>query len=263
MKFDLISDLHEDFWNQDQQVRWEGIGTSLVAVVLGDVSRDPEVTYKTVVDISKYYKYVIFVDGNHEHNNQCDIQEHNQLMRQRFNKYHNIQYLNRNAIVVDGVAFVGVNGWWTFDFMEPEISREDCYWYFASNFIYSEPFMQEVMDTARQDATTMCEIVAKLTMDSAVNEIVILTHTAPFNKFMDVQQPQHPAHYSRCGSSYLSKIIDFDINNKINIWCFGHVHQEFDEVINGIRYICHPRGRLDDSPQNIFYYPKLIDSIKD
>ena len=263
MKFDLISDLHEDFWNQDQQVRWEGIGTSLVAVVLGDVSRDPEVTYKTVVDISKYYKYVIFVDGNHEHNNQCGIQEHNQLMRQRFNKYHNIQYLNRNAIVVDGVAFVGVNGWWTFDFMEPEISREDCYWYFASNFIYSEPFMQEVMDTARQDATTMCEIVAKLTMDSAVNEIVILTHTAPFNKFMDVQQPQHPAHYSRCGSSYLSKIIDFDINNKINIWCFGHVHQEFDEVINGIRYICHPRGRLDDSQQNIFYYPKLIDSIKD
>lgn len=263
MKFDLISDLHEDFWQENRDINWEGIGTSLLAVVLGDVSRDPEVTYRTVVDISKYYKYVLFVDGNHEHNNQCGLQEHNLIMKQKFNKYHNIQYLNRGAIVIDGVAFVGANGWWTFDFMEPEISREEAYWYFASNFILSEPFMQEVVSTARDDASSMCEMVAKLTTDSEVNEIVILTHTAPFNRFNDVAQPQHPAHYSRCGSSFLPRVLDFDINNKIKLWCFGHVHQEFDDVIDNVRYVCHPRGRHDDSPQNLYYYPKMIDTIKD
>lgn len=258
MKFDLISDLHKDFWNHTDQVQWDGIGTSLLAVVLGDVSFDINETYKTIVDISKHYKYVIFVDGNHEHNNQCGFQEHNRWLKNELSKYHNISFLNRNAIVLDGVAFVGANGWWTFDFMEPEISREDAYWYFLSNSIYSEPYMQEVIHTAREDASIMCEIVAKLTVDSSVSEIVMLTHTAPFHKFVDVQQPQHPANYARCGSSFLLKILDFDINSKIKNWCFGHVHQEFDEVIDDIRYICHPRGRQDDSPQNLFYYPRMI-----
>ena len=258
LKFDLVSDLHNDFWNEEDRINWEGIGTSLVAVVLGDISRDVSDSYKTIVDISKHYKYVIFVDGNHEHNNQCGIQAHNQQLKNELSKYHNISFLNRNAIVLDGVAFVGANGWWSFDFMEPEISREEAYWYFASNNIYSEPFMHELLQCAREDAHIMCEIVAKLTVDPSVKEIVILTHTAPFNDFMDVEQPQHPAHYTRCGSSYLNKILEFDINGKINTWCFGHVHQEFDNERNGIRYICHPRGRKDDMPQNLIYYPKMI-----
>lgn len=260
MKFDLVSDLHKDFWNENEQVNWEGIGTSLVNCVLGDISFDPNITYKTIVDISKHYRYTIFVDGNHEHNTQCGFQEHNQQLKNELSKYQNIIFLNRSAIVIDGTAFVGANGWWTFDFMEPEISREDAYWYFLNNNIFSDPFMQEVVQTAREDAQILCEIVAKLTADVAVNEIVILTHTAPMKDFIDFDNfDQHPAHFTRCGNSHLLKVLDFDINSKIKTWCFGHVHQEFDQVIDGIRYVCHPRGRKDDCPQNLFYYPKMIE----
>lgn len=258
MKFDLISDLHLDFWGDNENINWDGLGTSLVAVVLGDISYDISRSYKTIVDISKHYKYVIFVDGNHEHNNQCGFQEHNQQLKNELSKYQNITFLNRNAIVIDGTAFVGANGWWTFDFMEPEISREEAYFYFLNNGHYSDPLLYEIFHTAREDAHYMCEVVAKLTTDPGVAEIVVLTHTAPFNKFNDVKQPQHPAHFSRCGSSFLPKILDFDINSKIKNWCFGHVHQEYDEIIDGVRYVCHPRGRKDDSPQNLFYYPKMI-----
>lgn len=258
MKFDLISDLHREFWEENEQIKWDGIGTSLLAVVLGDISYDPNVTYNTIVDISKHYKYVIFVDGNHEHNNQCGFQEHNQQLKNELSKYQNISFLNRSAIVLDGTAFVGANGWWTFDFMEPEISREEAYEYFLNNSLYSEPFMYEVYQTAKDDVKILSDIVAKLTVDPAVNEIVMLTHTAPFNKFMDNLQAQHPAHFSRCGNSMLPKVLDYDSRRKIKTWSFGHVHQEFDQVINGVRYVCHPRGRKDDMPQNLFYYPKMI-----
>ena len=258
MKFDLISDLHNNFWPDNARIKWDGMGTSLIAVVLGDINFDPEDTYRTVVDISKHYKYVIFIEGNHEHNNQCGFQEHNHLMRQQFSKYHNIQYLNKNAIVIDGVAFVGANGWWSFDFMEPDISRDDAYLYFVNNNIYSDAFLQEVWQTAIDDARVMGEIVHKLTADPGVNEIVMLTHTAPLKTFMDLIIEQHPANYARCGSSFLPKVLDHDINNKIKTWCFGHVHQSFDQIIDDIRYVCHPRGRQDDSPQNLFYYPKMI-----
>ena len=259
MKFDLISDLHNNFWPETSRLNWEGLGTSLVAVVLGDVNFDVEDTYKTIVDISKYYKFVIFIDGNHEHNNQPNIQEHNSFMRQRFKKYQNIQYLNRNAVVIDGVAFVGANGWWTFDFMEPDISKEQVYEYFLNNNIYSETFMYELYNTAQEDSFMLGEIVTKLTVDPAINEIVMLTHTAPLKKFMDFEIKQHPANYARCGNSTLLNVLQNDINKKIHTWCFGHVHVDFDEKINNIRYVCHPRGRQDDSPQNLFYYPKMIE----
>jgi Icc-related predicted phosphoesterase len=119
--------------------------------------------------------------------------------------------------------------------------------------------MQEVVHTAREDAIIMSEIISKLTTDSGVSEIVILTHTAPLKQFMDFNLPQtHPAHFSRCGSSFLPNILQLDINKKAHTWCFGHVHQDFDVTIDNIRYVCHPRGRKDDSPQNLFYYPKMI-----
>ena len=262
MRFDLVSDLHKDFWEDDEQVNWEGLGTSLVNCILGDISFDSNITYSTIVDISKHYKFTIFVDGNHEHNNECGFQHHNQQLKNELSKYQNIVFLNRSAIVIDGIAFIGANGWWTFDFMEPELTREEAYWYFISNNIYSDPFMQEVMQSAREDAQILSEIIAKLTVDDAVMEIIILTHTSPLKEFMDFDNfpNQHPANFSRCGSSYLPGILKFDTNKKIRTWCFGHVHQEFDQVVDGIRYICHPRGRKDDCPENLVYFPKMIET---
>jgi hypothetical protein len=259
MKFDLASDLHKEFWDPTEQIKWDGIGTSFLAVVLGDISFDINETYKTIVEISKHYKFVIFVDGNHEHNNECGFQQHNQQLKSDLGKYQNISFLNRSAIVLDGTAFVGANGWWTFDFMEPDISKNEAYEFFLHNNIFSEPFMYEVYSSARDDALVLGEIISKLTVDPAVNEIVMLTHTAPLKRFTDFVNPQHPVHFSRCGNSYMNNILNFDIGKKIKTWCFGHVHQDFDEVIDGIRYICHPRGRKDDMPHNVYYYPKMIE----
>jgi predicted phosphodiesterase len=162
MKFDLISDLHLDFWGDNENINWDGLGTSLVAVVLGDISYDISRSYKTIVDISKHYKYVIFVDGNHEHNNQCGFQEHNQQLKNELGKYQNITFLNRNAIVIDGTAFVGANGWWTFDFMEPEISREEAYFYFLNNGHYSDPLLYETNVSSEIESAISLRISAIL-----------------------------------------------------------------------------------------------------
>lgn len=257
-KFDLISDLHNDTWSQNDKINWEGLGTSLVAVVLGDVSNNIDDTYETVVDISKYYKYVVYVDGNNEHNGQLNIQERTYLLKNKLSKYHNISVLNRGAIIIDGVAFVGANGWWTFNFCEPDISREECYLYFLQHGYYGQEFISEVLKTAKDDATILCEIVSKLNTDPAVKEIVMVTHTSPFKNFNYIPEGYHPANYGRCGSSFLSTVFGFDPKEKIKTWCFGHLHTEIDQTIHGIRYICHPRGRSEDSPSNKFYYPKLV-----
>ena len=147
-----MSDLHNNFWPESAKINWEGKGTSLMAVILGDINFDLDETYKTVVEISKYYRYVIFIDGNHEHDNNIGINQRGRQIKQKFKKYQNIQYLNRSAVIVEDVAFVGANGWWSYDFMEPDISKEEVYEYLLNNNVYSESFMYEVYQCAKEDA---------------------------------------------------------------------------------------------------------------
>ena len=74
MHVDLYSDLHDNWWSKDKLLNYRGLGTSLVAVVAGDISNDWDYTYATLVEMARCYRHVIFVDGNHEHNHQMDIE---------------------------------------------------------------------------------------------------------------------------------------------------------------------------------------------
>jgi hypothetical protein len=195
------------------------------------------------------------VDGNHEHNNQCGIQDHNRQLRQELSKYQNISFLNRSAIVIDGVAFVGANGWWTFDFAEPEISRENV-WHQMLTQGFTDILQSEILLTAKEDAQTLVNIIKNFDADPNIKDIVIVTHTAPMKRFNFCKPTAHPANVARSGSSLLTQCLQYDTNRKIRAWCFGHVHHEIDIEIAGVRYVCHPRGMPDEGRE--IYYPKLI-----
>ena len=63
---------------------------------------------------------------------------------------------------------------------------------------------------------------------------------------------------SKTYNSNMKDVLSFDTNKKISTWCFGHYHNLVcDEIINGVRYICNPRGRPDDT-MFTNYYPKLV-----
>ena len=42
---------------------------------------------------------------------------------------------------------------------------------------------------------------------------------------------------------YLNSIIK---SNKLSHWLFGHTHYDIYNKIDGVEYICNPRGRPDD-----------------
>jgi hypothetical protein len=256
MHFDLCSDLHENFWPPEQNLKWEGLGTSLVAVVAGDISIDWDYSYKKLIEISKHYRHVIFVDGNHEHGYQPHLHKHCAEFQQKINQHNNITFLHKNVIILDDTAFVGCNGWWTYDFGMPETSVVECWNFLVANG-YNEEKMAEIMAIAKIEARNLYSQVETFNDDPRINNIIVVTHTAPLHRFRFVPENLDQKHLGRSGNSLMQTVLLANTNKKIKAWCFGHEHCEIDEIVDGIRYICHPRGRPEEGIGNV-YFPKLI-----
>ena len=247
--------MHNNFWPDADQLAWSGLGTSLVCVIAGDVSRSWQETFDHVVSISKHYRHVIFIEGNHEHDMQPHIKYNCDQLYEKFKQYSNITYLHKGSIILDNTAFIGCNGWWTFDFAEPEISREQVWNHMLSQG-FTDMYQSEILLSAKEDAQTLVNIIKVFDQDPNIQNIVVVTHTSPLKRYSWIPHGADPANIARCGSSLLTQCLQHNTNGKIKTWCFGHVHQEIDEVISGIRFVCHPRGMPAEGRQ--IYYPKLI-----
>lgn len=208
-----------------------------------------------MVKISCHYRHIVFIEGNHEHDMQPHMKFNADMLYEKFKQYNNITYLHRGSIILDSTAFIGCNGWWTFDFAEPEISREEV-WHQMLTQGFTDMLQSEILLTAKEDAQTLVNIIKQFNDDPNIKDIVIVTHTAPMKRFNFCKPTAHPANVARSGSSLLTQCLQYDTNRKIKAWCFGHVHHEIDIEIAGIRYLCHPRGLPDEGRE--IYYPKLI-----
>ena len=257
MQFDLYSDLHDNWWSKDKLLNYRGLGTSLVAVVAGDISNDWDYTYATLVEMARCYRHVIFVEGNHEHNHQQDIEANCAAFQEKLRNHNNITYLYKSCIVLDDTAFVGCNGWWTFDFCEPEISTTQC-WESLIDTTYTEKLQSEIFIQAKMDAKILYDQVETFNNDPRISNIVVVTHANPIKKFRYITLSMEQYHLGRTGNSLLSLCLNANTHKKIRTWCFGHVHRQYDEIIDGIRYVCNPRGREEENIGSV-YFPKLIE----
>lgn len=122
MKFDLVSDLHDDHWDQGR-LDWAALKIADGAIVAGDISDDPEETVAELARMAQVYKTVLFVDDNHEHQRSFpDIDSPVELLSERLKAIPNVHYLTDGPWVGDGVGVVGRNGWWDYRIAEPRVA---------------------------------------------------------------------------------------------------------------------------------------------
>lgn len=261
MQFDLISDLHVDKWEEKHRINWEGLGTSLVCVIAGDVCSNLDIVYNTVTEIADHYKHVIYTDGNHEHANMTDINQRREYIGNKFKKHRNITYLYRNTIILDNTAFIGSNGWFSYDFGEPFCSKEECFHYELTELGKSQELLFEQWEMALEDSTFLSNAVEICSKDNTVDDIVVVTHTLPTPKLAWFPPDGKYATMGTQGNSNLEDVLRRDRNNKIKTWAFGHVHTPIDRVINGVRYVSNPRGIPSHQGSQTIYYPKMIKSL--
>ena len=254
--FDLISDLHIETWDSFD---WTGQATSPYCIVAGDVARDRDVLRQTLQHLGTCYQGVFYIDGNDEHRHTLDnLGDSYQFLDRTLDNIKNVIYLQDNVVIINGVAILATNGWWSYD-MDPALDYDQSQQWYQDRMKTISSTADAITGLAFNDATYMINSVRKLQTHQDVRAIVVVTHTVPapwiVNHDIDLVDTWR---FNCMGNPHMQLVIDEDTENKIHTWCFGHYHKSVDRDLHGIRYVNNCRGRGDTEWSQSVYYPKRI-----
>lgn len=255
--FDLISDLHVETWDKSD---WTGQATSPYCVIAGDVSRDHELVAQTLDHLNQCYAGVFYIDGNDEHRWQLeDLGASYRSLKNKIKSIDRVVYLQDNVVIINGVAILATNGWWSYEF-DPLIDYDQSQAWYRDHSQSTQSSADAITGIAYNDAAYLTNSVKKLQKHLEVKSIVIVSHTlpAPWLCNHDPDLANTPR-FNTMGNSHLQLALDEDTERKIKVWAFGHYHRSVDRDLNGIRYVSNPRGRGDTPWSQSVFYPKRIE----
>lgn len=255
--FDLISDLHVDTW---ADFDWSAQATSPVCVVAGDVAVDPQLLKKTLTHLGQNYQAVFYIDGNDEHRNHLEnLGTSYKRLVDTVSNIKNVVYLHDQVVVINGVAFLATNGWWSFNWAS-QFSVDHCMSSLQDYYNISNDATRSMLAYAINDSEYLERSLLRLQTHQDVKKIVVITHTVPLGEF--VQHDPWLANTYRINTgvnSYITQGLKADTESKAKVWCFGHFHQSVDQVVDGVRYVCNPRGRTNTDWCRDPYFPVRIE----
>lgn len=255
--FDLISDLHVETW---PSFDWTGQPTSPYCVVAGDVSRDHDQVVETLTHLGKCYAGVFYIDGNDEHRNHLeDLGASYKNLKNRIEDIKGVVYLQDNVVIINGVAIIATNGWWSYDF-DPIVTYEESQSWYQDYTNSSQSAADSITGVAYHDAAYLSNSIKKLQTHQEVKRIVVVSHTLPSAWLCshDLDLADHPR-FNCMGNPHLQLALNEDTENKIGVWAFGHYHRPVDREFAGIRYVSNPRGRGNTPWSQPAYYAKRIE----
>jgi len=252
VEIDLVSDLHIDQWSQmtnkypcgpikNAPMKWETPDRPSILIVAGDISDNLKISLDYLDSISMYYDHVLFVDGNHEHVYEYpNLLEHQDIFYQtKILENNKLIYLPIQDYVVKDTVIIGYCGWWNY-------SHGHTSGYFTNwieklnNPIMEKEFFKNVKLRSLEEYRLLQDKLNHYENRKDINQIIIVSHTVPLMEFCDKISTEFNSWFFNIRS------------NKLKYWFFGHTHHAFDKTINGIRYICHPRGRPEDHDRVVY-----------
>jgi hypothetical protein len=202
---------------------------------------------------------VFYIDGNDEHYNYLEDlgSSYSDLVR-RIKRIPNVVYLQDNVVIVDGIAILGTNGWFGFDF-DLGIDPEQVDQWVQEKYNMSAAATKSIARMSNTDASYMIASVQKLQRHADVQKIVMVTHTVPDPALIahDIELEGH-MQFNTMGNRLMMQAMAADTENKLHTWCFGHYHGPVDQTRSGIRFVNNCRGRGDTPYSKSVYYPQRI-----
>ena len=176
----------------------------------------------------------------------------------RVNSIKNVVYLQDNVVVVDGVAILGTNGWWGYDFDSGINPEQSVMWHMEKENL-SHHVINSMRRMATTDANYLIQSVKRLQTHIDVKKIVIASHTVPDPSLIEHDiELNGSLKFNIMGNRFLQHALAVDTEKKIHTWCFGHYHGSIDQNRNGIRYVNNCRGRGNGKYRNYAYHPLRI-----
>ena len=237
------SDLHTEY-NQ-LEVNRDGSQRAKFLLLAGDIASQQGLE-STLRDLSDLAEHVIYVPGNHEYYGHS-IVEVDSYISQLQMKLDNFYMLQKTALFIDGIRFVGCTLW--SDMLNGDWRVMDTMRRYGDDF-------KKIVNASGDDYITPEELVL-LNADHSLwlkrelerpnqHKTVVLTHFAPS---INCRDPRYPI-----GDPVARYMCNSQLENLINygywdLWVYGHIHHEFDEKVGeDRRMICHPRGTKNTTP---------------
>lgn len=226
--FDIISDLNLP---AGEKINWEDKATSLYCLISGNISEDVPTVQSTLKTLSGFYQGVFYIDGSLDHITVTRRKDRQEEITKICEKIKNVVYLYDNVVVVDGVALVGINGWY-------------------GNYIPENTMSEiELMVANHEDTSYLMSTISKLQLHIDVRKIVILSSSVPSNKLFYGEIPKTYSNFT------LEDCIAKDTEKKVSHWVFGSTEKIVDTVFGDINYVNNPKFTRNP------YYPKRIEVI--
>lgn len=225
--FDIISDLN---LTTESKFDYEGKATSLFCIVVGNISSDMIVLHHTLKHLSKFYQGVFFIDGELENANFADRDSRIQEIHSICSGYKNIVYLHNNVVVLDGIAIIGINGWYN------DVS------------LYTEEDKFQAKCLKYDDMVYLERTIEKLQIHPDVKKTMIVSSSVPYKELYYGEAP------ILIDDTPLNYCLNKDTQSKIVRWVFGSYGKIVDTLSYGINYLNNPlTGNLSS------YYPKRVE----
>ena len=243
MKLHILSDLHTEFADFDLPET-----DADVIVLAGDIG----VGTGGLEWLSRQQRGrpIVYVPGNHEFYRH-DLSLIDELRKRTLSDVH---LLDNQAVVLDGIRFLGSTLWTDFDLFG-ETSKwlslqraRQCMNDFAVIRRGGRPFTPadsiELHESSRK-------WLGEKFAESFDGRTVVVTHHAPSVRSV-------PARFSTdlLTPAFASDVEGMLDGSRVSVWIHGHMHDSADYSINGTRVICNPRG-YPGEPSGRLFNPAL------
>lgn len=208
--FDVISDLN---LTSEESFNWEGKATSLYCIVAGNISEDLRTIHQTLAHLGKFYQGVFYISGSLEEKN-SESEKRNRDIAKVCRTIKNVAYLYNHVVIVDGIAIIGVNGW--FGNYQPTDLISDIR---TSSMNY-------------EDVTYLQSTIEKLQLHMDVKKIIIASHSAPGEALFFGEEPDGVNDLVALQHSLIS-----DTEGKVCAWVFGSYSKVVDTTIDSVNYV--------------------------
>jgi predicted phosphohydrolase len=214
INFDIISDLN---LSEEDKFVWEDKVTSLFCIVAGNISSNIRVVQKTLTYLSTLYQGVFYIDGALENSK---LREHSDLvdnLEKICKSINNTVYLHNNIAIFNGVAIVGINGW------------------YGNHHEYTLADNFAIESMRRDDLVYLYNTIKKLQIHVDVKNIIVVSNSVPDKKL-----------YFHEMNGFIDDIsptiaLRTDSENKVKTWIFGTYNKMVDTNIDGVNYISNPK----------------------
>lgn len=255
MKIQIASDLHREFpRSHPVPDLMPGVDVAVFAGDLCEFSRWPrfgdELAY-TWADARR----IIYVPGNHEFYNGDIGYVRSQLADLCARR--SMECLDRRAINIDGVRFVGAILWTDFGFFGTPATSQEYAERRMNDFrlIWTKGGLFRPSDSIREHREDLGFLEDQLKEAGDRGErSVVVTHHLPSPACV---APRYEN--DRLNPAFVSDLDELVLRHEPDLWVHGHTHSSIDATVGRTRIVCNPGGY--DREENSDFDPRLIVSV--